>query len=101
MDRRQMMIWGNLIDANSPAGKEDGGDDSPSLVASSWQLVRRSPDGSLAVLGKGVLAFDLGQDGSCLYSNGSAIYRIDANGFRERLLVDSLIQQVAIGCDSD
>jgi len=43
---------------------------------------------------EGVLCYDLYQDGSILYSNGSAIYRIDQKGSVERLAKDALIEQV-------
>lgn len=45
-------------------------------------------------MAEGVLCYDLYQDGSILYSNGSAIYRIDQKGSVERLAKDALIEQV-------
>ena len=94
-DLKQMMIWGNLIDAGR-AARENGGDpDAPSLVPSSWHLVRQSAAGK-QVLAKGVLSFDLAPDGSVLYSNGSAIHRWVPQGpSAERILVGSMIEQVA------
>jgi hypothetical protein len=94
-DLKQMMIWGNLIDAGKAAKQDQFGDqDAPSLVPQSWQLVRHRSNGSTEVIAKGVLSFDLCEDGSIVYSNGSAIYRIDPKGSSERLHVDSMIEQV-------
>jgi len=95
-DLKQMMVWGNLIDADR-AGRENGhGDpDAPSMVPSSWQLVRQSSNGK-EVVAKGVLSFDLARDGAVLYSNGSAVHRMGTeSGSAERILVGSLIEQVA------
>ena len=95
-DAKQMMLWGNLIDA-SAAGRENrpGESDAPSLVPSSWQLVRQSSSGQ-EVLATGVLSFDIARDGSVLYSNGSAIHQMKPNSdHAERILVGAMIEQVA------
>lgn len=91
-DIRKMMVWGNLIDADKSANQDDS--DTPALVPKSWELVRRSPDGRDDVIAKGVLSFDLYPDGSVLYSNGSAVFRLDADGKSERLAKAGLIEQV-------
>jgi hypothetical protein len=95
-DLKQMMIWGNLIDVDRAAREDAAGDaEAPSLVPSSWQLVRESAAGK-EVLAKSVLSFDLASDGTVIYSNGSAVHRLAAGGgHRERLLVGSMIEQVA------
>jgi hypothetical protein len=94
-DLKQMMIWGNLVDVDQARRENSGGEsDAPSLVPSSWQLVRESAAGK-EVVAKGVLSFDLAGDGSVVYSNGSAVHRIRPNGSgRERILVGSMIEQV-------
>jgi hypothetical protein len=95
-DLKQMMVWGNLIDVERAARESNAGDaDAPSLVPSSWQLVRES-GGSKDLVAKGVLSFDLAADGSVVYSNGSAVHRVPADGGRrERVLVGTMIEQVA------
>lgn len=92
-DVRQMMIWGNLINAQK-AARETNGDDAPALVPKTWELVKQDASGATEVLERGVVHFDLCPDGSLLYSNGSALFLRQANGKTERLLKDSLIQQV-------
>jgi len=97
-DLKRMMIWGNLIDAEQAAREDRQGDpDAPSLVPSSWQLVRQAAGVEAEVLAKGVLSFDLAPDGSVVYSNGSAIHRIAAGaGSSERIGVGRMIEQVAV-----
>jgi hypothetical protein len=87
-----MMIWGNMIDA-SRAARENKGEDAPSLVPKTWELVKQDSSGSSEVLARGVLAFDLCES-SLVYSNGSAIFRLDAGGSPQRLFVGSLIEQI-------
>jgi hypothetical protein len=95
-DLKQMLVWGNLIDADRAARENQLGDsDAPDLVPASWQLVRRSADGATEVLAKSVLSFDVAPNGAILYSNGSAIHRIAPGQDRsERILVGSMIEQV-------
>jgi len=95
-DVKRMMAWGNLIDAER-AAREDrlGEQDAPSMVPSSWQLMRQSPNGA-EVMAKGVLSFHIARDGSVIYTNGSAVHSIRPNGERgERIMVGAMIEQVA------
>ena len=96
-DLKQMMIWGNLVDADRAAREDRHGDpEAPSLVPASWQLVRKPANGRAEMLAKSVLSFDIAADGSVLYSNGSAVHRIGPRGGRaERVLVGKMIEQVA------
>lgn len=95
-DIRQMMIWGNLIDADEAvkAKYRDTGE-VPGLVPSTWQLVREK-DGQKDVLAKGVLSYALRNDGSIIYTNGNAIYQRDADGKCKKMHVDSGIEQVIV-----
>ncbi|KGF73370.1 hypothetical protein DO97_19905 [Neosynechococcus sphagnicola sy1] len=97
MDVKQMMVWGNLIDAEQAARRNRFGEaDAPALVPRSWQLVRQRPAQQPEVLSEGVLAFDLAADGTLVYANGSAVYCLPPSGVAERLVVDHLIEQVTI-----
>ncbi len=91
-DIRQMMVWGNLIDAQKAADHDSSG--AQSLVPKTWELVRRPPGASEEVVAKGVLSFDVYSDGSLLYTNGSGVYRVDRSGARDALAKDALIEQV-------
>jgi hypothetical protein len=90
-DVRQMMVWSNLMQAQQEAAE---GDEPKAEVPRSWKLVRRAPDGTTTSLAEGVLCFDLGSDGSLLYSTGSAIYTLDAAGRTERVAVEPGVRQV-------
>jgi hypothetical protein len=64
------------------------------LVPGSWQLICESPGESAKTLAKGVVSFDLSGDGSIVYSNGSAVYRLSAGGEAEQLAVGDFIEKV-------
>jgi hypothetical protein len=96
-DVHQMMVWGNLVDAKKGALTALGEDgEPPDLVPPTWQLVRRSEAGETAVLGKGVLSFDLAPDGTAVYSNGSAVFHLLADGSRRRICKGEQIEQVVV-----
>jgi hypothetical protein len=80
-DMRQMMQWSNLLEADQAAA-----DEPPSAVPRSWQLVRIRPGARPETIAEGVVAFDLVEDGSILYSTGSAIHYVGADGRHQRLL---------------
>jgi hypothetical protein len=95
-DIKQMMVWGNLIDAEQAARDGAGqAGDSPDLVPSSWQLVRRAADGKIQTLASGVLSFDVADDGSIVYTNGTAVYLV-AQGGKRRICTDHGIEQVIV-----
>lgn len=90
-DLRQMMIWGNLIEAQKGSAqlKEDN-----DLVPKNWELVRHANGGTSDVIARGVLSFDLCDDGSVLFSNGSAVQHCSSDGNVQVLAKDAFIQQV-------
>ena len=81
-DVRQMMVWSNLMEAEQ-AGT---GDEPPPAVPRSWQLVRIRAGQKPETVAEGVLAFDLADDGSILYSTGAAVHHLGSDGRHERLL---------------
>ncbi len=92
-DLKQMMILGNLVDAAKAArASEDA--EAPSMVPSTWQLVRRGPTGEPETLARSVLSYDVAADGSVLYSNGSAVYHLAGGSRPQRLLLSQFIEQV-------
>jgi hypothetical protein len=93
-DIRQMMIWGNLVDAGQAAREAAArGEENPGLVPPTWELVRHGAPPQ--VLARSVLSFDVAGDGSVVYSNGSAVFLLDDAGPR-CLARDSLIEQVVV-----
>jgi hypothetical protein len=91
LDLKQMMIWGNLVQA-----QKAGEDETMDLVPSSWQLVRRTAGEPEEILAKGVLAYDIAGDGSIVYSNGNAIFVRHPDGRKERVLTERMIEQVVV-----
>jgi hypothetical protein len=93
-DVRQMMIWGNLIEAQSATPEKEGS--AGALVPSNWELIRQQKDGSTQVIARGVLSFDLCSDGSLLYSNGNAVHWLLPEGKTQVLAREHLVQQVVV-----
>lgn len=96
VDPQYLRIWGEWVTPETIRDRRFGEPDAPSLVPRTWQLVRQANQGTPEVLAEGVLSFDLAADGTIVYTNGSAIYRISADGKRERLLVGNLIESVTL-----
>ena len=91
MDLKQMMVWGNVVRAQRQGGGEEEGAD---LVPKSWELCAQSPNGETRVLAAGVLAYDVGENGRVVYTNGNAIFLLHPDGRKERVLHESMIEQV-------
>jgi len=91
MDMKQMMVWGNIVRAQRQGSVEEAGAD---LVPKSWQLCSQSPKGECKVLAAGVLAYDLGDDGRIVFTNGNAITLLHPDGRKEHVLNERLIEQV-------
>ena len=88
---KQMMIWGNLVHAQAHA---DAKDEDADLVPKSWELCCRDANGETKTIASGVLAYDTDESGNVVYTNGNAIFLLDANGSRRRILKEQMIQQV-------
>jgi len=88
---KQMMVWGNLVRAESnPGAREEGAD----LVPKSWELCCRSANGETKTVAAGVLAYDTDADGNILYTNGNAVFLLTTDGRKESILRERMIQQV-------
>lgn len=48
------------------------------------------------MVAKGTVSFDLCEDGTIVYTNGNAIFELDAGGNRRCLHKDAAIEQVAV-----
>jgi hypothetical protein len=85
-DMRQMMVWSNLMQA------ETDGEEPAATVPRDWQLVRIAARQRPEVVASSVLAFDLGADGSLVYSTGSAIHHLAGDGKHQRLLSEDRVE---------
>ena len=75
--------------------------ESADLVPKSWELCRRSPDGQTKVLAGGVLAYDVSEKGGVVFTNGNAIFQLDAEGRKQQLVSESMIEQVFFVPEAD
>jgi hypothetical protein len=98
INSQRMVFLGRVVDVGSEIDRNRrfGDADSPALVPRDWELVKQRPHQAPEIISYGVLAFDVGLDGSIVYSNGSAVYGMHPGGVPARLLVDRPIDQVAI-----
>ena len=79
-DEREMFVLGNLIKAKKIA-ENDISDEG--IIPSEWVLIKRGTDGSENVLVKGVMDYKLLGNGDIIYSDGSAVRKLDADGNKE------------------
>jgi hypothetical protein len=95
-DTRSMMLWGKMIDAEKALreSKKSGG--GKALVPKSWELVRRSPDGSEWVAARGVVSFDLCPNGNLVYTDGTTVYHLTPDGQPTALCDGTLIEHVTL-----
>jgi hypothetical protein len=94
-DLRHMIIWGNLVDAEKAARAEArDGEAAPALVPTSWELVRHRDGAAPEVLARAVLSFDLCEDDTLIYSDGSSVFHRTIDGKSQRLFGDAAIEQV-------
>jgi hypothetical protein len=95
---QQMLLLGRVIDVGGEIerNRRFGDADSPALVPRSWELIEQFPHREPKVIAQGVVAFDVGQSGQIVYSNGSAVYGVLPGGVAQRLVVDRPIEQVVI-----
>jgi hypothetical protein len=79
-DLKNIVLQGKRIDAERALRKEASIGGIPSLVPSSWQLVRRTRNGGEAVVACNVSSFDVTPGGTVVYSNGRGLFALDAQG---------------------
>ena len=66
----------------------------PSLVPDSWQLVRRDGQGREEVLATNVASYDIGPDGTVVYSNGRGVFVLGGDGASQLALAGELVADV-------
>jgi len=90
VDMRQMMVWENLISADSAKDP----DDPQATVPRTWQLIRQRGVRT-ETIARSVAAFDIGDDGTILYSVGNALYSHGPDGAKSVICNDPMITHVA------
>ncbi len=96
LERKKIRTLGGLFTPENLPKQHQKESEAPALVPASWQLVRQKTKGSPEVLANHVLAYDLADDGSVIYTNGSGVYRLQPGqkGKRDHILRDQLIESV-------
>jgi len=79
-DMKNIVLQGKRIDAQRALRKEASIGGIPSLVPSSWQLMRRTRSGAESVVASNVSSFDITPNGTIVYSNGRGMFALDAQG---------------------
>jgi hypothetical protein len=91
----QIFIEGNLINAEkSLKENQTAGETFPGVAPRSWELVKRSPNGELKTIKKGVIDFDLNDMGEVVYSNGKYLVKIQTNSKEEVLAKVNLVAKI-------
>ena len=96
-DLKTIILKGKIINAEKALSSGAKILGVPSLVPSSWELIRRDENGNEEVLAKNVAAFDIGRNGTIIYSNGYGIFTLDNHKRQQLLIRDRLIEDVVIG----
>ena len=96
-DLKSIMIRGKVIDAEKALRRGIRTLGVPSLVLSTWELVRRSQQGREEVVAHSVVAFDIDSEGTIAYSNGRGIFTLEEPQKPKLILKDNLIEDVIIG----
>lgn len=93
-DMKNILLQGKRIDAEKALRSERAIHGVPSLVPSTWQLVRRDRNGNERILATNVVSYDIGADGSIIYSNGRGVFVVDDEGRGGLVLSDQLVSEV-------
>ena len=95
VDAKELMLKGMRIDAERALKRERRINGVPSLVPSTWQLVRRTSNGQETVLARHVAAFSISAGDGIVYTNGCGIFRVTPSG-SATLAQDRVVEQVIL-----
>ena len=95
VDARELILKGMRIDAERALKRERSVNGVPSLVPSSWQLVRRTKTGQEDVIASHVAAFSISPNDSIVYTNGCGIFELTPNG-SATIAQDRVVQEVIL-----
>lgn len=83
-DDDALTVRGHVLELRKLADSPPGSDP-PGLAPDSWELVRRRSSGGVEVLARGVVSFDVGRDGSVVWTNGTSVFALGSDGSSSRL----------------
>lgn len=93
LDNKYMMLYGKVIHAEKAMNAAAKGK-AVSLVPANWELLKITSQGDQVVVAKNVLAFDLSPTGAIVYTNGSEVFSLTADGQSQTLCAQRLIERV-------
>jgi len=93
-DAKQMFLWGRRVAADNIIN--DTSSRELVVVPRDWELVRIDATGNATVLARGVAAYDLLDDGSVVYTDGSKIHHRSKSGQLTELARHELIERLAV-----
>ncbi len=98
-DEKELLIAGNIINAEK-IEKENSrkGDKNAGIIPHSWQLVKRFPSGDEEIIRKGVLDYEVCDNGNIVISDGKHIIMMSPNG-EEKLIGKCRLAQNVIICN--
>ena len=96
-EMKDILLKGKRLDAEAALrnGIRLGG--VPSLVPASWQLIRRNRTGEEQVVASHVVSYDIGSDGTILFSNGFGAFHLAPNARPRLVLKHSVISELVVG----
>jgi hypothetical protein len=93
-DIKNILLQGRRIDAEKALRSARPVQGVPSLVPDSWELVSRDQQGVERVLARSVASYDVGPDGTIIYSNGRGVFVLDQDGSSRLALTNDLVAEV-------
>ena len=93
-DIKNILLQGKRIDAEKAMRNARLIQGVPSLVPDSWQLVKRDQNGNEQILASNVASYDIGADGTIVYSNGCGVFVISHDGSSQLAISDQLVSEV-------
>jgi len=96
-DLKNILLQGRRIDAEKILRSARPVHGVPSLVPESWELVSRNQEGVERVLATNVASYDIGPDGTIVYSNGRGVFVLDHDGSSRLALTEELVAEVVAG----
>ena len=95
--KKDIIIEGNIINAEKTDKiNKASGDSNSGIMPLSRVLIKRSPDGSEKILKKGILDFNIAENGEIIFSNGRHIMKLDKDGNETHITKASLAVNIAI-----
>lgn len=91
---RQLILYGRVIEAQKAMRNRK--QDKPASVPDTWELIRQTAQGDVKTLATGVGHYDLGPDGSVVYTNGVNVWQLTKDGEKTELVKDNLIERVSV-----